>query len=162
MVTDWDRLVRENGAAVFGTALRILGHTADTEEVVQEVFLEAYRLWRSRPVKSWPGLLRSLAASRALDRVRQRKPFLALDDTVAGAVPGPEDVAIEHELAARLRQIIGTLPEREASAFCLRYFDDLSYQQIADALGITVGAASQALFKARAKLEAQLTPVVKE
>ena len=73
-MTNWDRLVRAHGAAVFGTAWRILGHAADTEEVVQEVFLEAYQLRQTQPVKNWAGLLRRLAACRALDRLRQRMP----------------------------------------------------------------------------------------
>jgi RNA polymerase sigma-70 factor (ECF subfamily) len=162
MVTDWDRLVREHGAAVFGTALRILGHTADTEDLVQDVFMEAYRLWRARPVKHWGGLLRRMAACRALDRMRQRKPFVPLEDNIVGTEPGPEASAVEHELAQRLRQVVASLPEREAAVFCLRYFDDLSYQQIAEALGISVGATAQALHKARGRLEEMLTEVVKE
>jgi RNA polymerase sigma-70 factor (ECF subfamily) len=161
MVTDWDGLVREHGASVFGTALRILGHTGDTEDVVQDVFMEAYRLWRARPVKHWGGLLRRMAACRALDRMRTRKQYVPLEDNLVGATPAPEATAMEHELAQRLRQVVATLPEREAAVFCLRYFDDLSYQQIAEALGISVGATAQALHKARGRLEAQLTEVVK-
>lgn len=57
-MTDWDRLVREHGAAVFGTAWRVLGHVADTEEVVQEVFLEAYRTRLPRAVRHWGSYLR--------------------------------------------------------------------------------------------------------
>ena len=52
---NWDRLVREHGAVVFGVAWRILGHTADTEDVVQEVFLEAHRLQQTQAVKRGPG-----------------------------------------------------------------------------------------------------------
>ena len=158
-MTNWDRLVRAHGAAVFGTAWRILGHAADTEEVVQEVFLEAYRLRQTQRVKNWAGLLRRLAACRALDRLRQRKPFLPLDESLPESAPGPEAAAIERELAERLREVIAQLPPREGTVFCLRYFEDLSYQQIADALDISSGAVAVALLKARAKLEALLTGV---
>jgi RNA polymerase sigma-70 factor (ECF subfamily) len=155
-LTDWDRLVREHGAAVFGTAWRILGHAADTEEVVQEVFLEAYRLRQAQPVKRWGGILRRLAAYRALDRLRQRKSFAALNDNLIGNGDGPEAAAIGRELAERLRQVVAELPEREGAVFCLRYFEDLSYQEIAEALHISPGAVATALHKARAKLEALL------
>jgi RNA polymerase sigma-70 factor (ECF subfamily) len=155
-LTDWDRLVREHGAAVFGTAWRILGHAADTEEVVQEVFLEAYRLRQAQPVKRWGGLLRRLAAYRALDRLRQRKSFAPLDENLVGSGYGPEEAAIGRELAERLRQVVAELPEREGAVFCLRYFEDLSYHHIAEALHISTGAAATALHKARAKLEALL------
>ena len=77
MVTDWERIVRDHGPLVYGTAWRILGHAADTEDVVQEVFIEANRIRLTRTVRQWPGLLRRLAACRALDRLRQRKIVLA-------------------------------------------------------------------------------------
>ena len=161
-MTDWDRLVREHGAAVFGTAWRILGHAADTEEVVQEVFLEAYRLRQAQPVKRWGGILRRLAAYRALDRLRQRKSFASLNDNLVSNGEMPEEAAIGRELAERLRQLVAELPEREGAVFCLRYFEDLSYHQIAEALHISSGAVAQALHKARAKLEVLLTEAMQE
>jgi RNA polymerase sigma-70 factor (ECF subfamily) len=68
----------------------------------------------------------------------------------------PDEAAVSRELADRLRQAIGELPPREAEVFCLRYFDDLPYQEIADTLSISSGAVAMALHKARAKLEALL------
>jgi RNA polymerase sigma-70 factor (ECF subfamily) len=159
-VTDWDRIVREHGRMVFGTAWRILGHVADTEDVVQEVFLQAYRLRAVEPVRHWPAFLRRLATCRALDRLRQRKPTVSLDDlALACSHNGPEETAIGRELAERLRQAVAQLPDREATVFCLRYFDDLSYERIAETLGIHFGAVASALHKARGKLEGLLTEV---
>jgi RNA polymerase sigma-70 factor (ECF subfamily) len=158
-VTDWERIVREHGPMVFGTAWRILGHAADTEDVVQDVFLEVFRLRADGSVRSWPGYLRKMAACRALDRLRQkRRNVVSLNGlSLHSPAAGPESLAIEHELADRLREALGELPEREAEVFCLRYFEDLSYQDIADTLAITRGAAAQALHKARTRLEAALT-----
>jgi RNA polymerase sigma-70 factor (ECF subfamily) len=159
-VTDWDRLVREHGETVFAAAWRVLGHAADTEDVVQEVFFEAHRLWGGRKVRNWSGLLRRLATCRAVDRLRRRKFAVPVDGlNLIGSDPGPEAMAMEHELAHRLREAVAQLPEREASVFCLRYFDELPYQEIADSLGITTGAVAAALHKARARLEALLTGV---
>jgi RNA polymerase sigma-70 factor (ECF subfamily) len=159
-VTDWDRIVREHGPLVFGTAWRILGHVADTEDVVQEVFLQAYRMRAEEPIRHWAGLLHRLASCRALDRLRQRKPTVALDDlNLACSANSPEETAIGRELAERLREAIGQLPEREAEVFCLRFFEDLSYERIAEILNINRGAVAQALFKARAKLQTMLTEV---
>jgi RNA polymerase sigma-70 factor (ECF subfamily) len=157
-VTDWERIVREHGPMVFGTAWRILGHAADTEDVVQEVFLEVFRLRADGSVRSWAGYLRKMAACRALDRLRQkRRPVFSLNGlAVHSRAPGPDLLAIESELTDRLREAIAELPEREAEVFCLRYFDDLSYQEIADSLDITPGAAAQALHKARGRLEIAL------
>jgi RNA polymerase sigma-70 factor, ECF subfamily len=162
-VTDWDRIVREHGAAVFGTAWRILGHVADTEDVVQEVFLQVYRMQATQPVRHWAGLLRQLAACRALDRLRKRRGVVSLNGMhLSHARDNPEDTAIEHELTERLRQAIARLPGREAEVFCLRYFEEYSYQQIASTLDINPGAVAAALHKARAKLEVMLGECVHE
>jgi RNA polymerase sigma-70 factor (ECF subfamily) len=156
-VTDWDRIVREHGPMVFATAWRILGHDADAEDVVQEVFLQVHQITRQGPVRYWVGLLRRLATCRALDRLRQRRVAVSLDESsLASSTPGPDAVLLEKELAERLRQAIAALPQREGAVFCMRYFEDLSYQQIAEALRIRVGAVATALHKARAKLEAFL------
>ena len=156
-MADWDRIVREQGPLVYRTAWRILGHAADTEDVVQEVFLQAHLFVQTRPVRHWSGLLRRLAACRALDRLRQRRSAVSLDGLeLPSNGETPDEAAVSRELADRLRQAIGELPPREAEVFCLRYFDDLPYQEIADTLCISAGAVAMALHKARAKLEALL------
>ena len=162
-MTDWDCIVRNYGPLVFATAWRILGHTADTEDIVQEVFLQVHQMQRTEVVRHWPGLLRRLAACRALDRLRQRRSTVSLNGlSLADHDRGPEATAIEHELAERLRRAIAQLPDREAAVFCLRYFDDLSYQEIAESLHIRAGAVASALHKARLKLEALLLETVQE
>jgi RNA polymerase sigma-70 factor (ECF subfamily) len=162
-VTDWDRIVREYGPLVFATAWRILGHTADTEDIVQEVFLQVHQMQQTQTVRHWPGLLRRLAACRALDRLRQRKHTVSLNGmSLIDDDEGPEESAIEHELAERLRLAIAQLPDREAAVFCLRYFDELSYQEIAEMLHIRTGAVASALHKARLKLETMLLETVQE
>jgi RNA polymerase sigma-70 factor (ECF subfamily) len=156
-VADWDRIVREHGPMVFATAWRILGHAADAEDVVQDVFLQVHQLHQAGPVRYWVGLLRRLATCRALDRLRQRRHPVSLDSIpLASSGPSPEAALLEKELAERLRQAIAQLPQREGAVFCMRYFEDLSYQQIAESLHIRSGAVAAALHKARAKLEAYL------
>jgi RNA polymerase sigma-70 factor (ECF subfamily) len=157
VVAGWDSIVRDHGGLVFTTAKRILGQAADAEDVAQEVFLEALRLGQSKAVRSWSGLLRRLTICRALDRLRQRKPAQPLQGAaLRDYSPGPEQAAMARELVERLRLALTQLPPREAEVFCLRYFDDLSYQQIAESLEMQSNAVAQALHKARTRLEALL------
>jgi RNA polymerase sigma-70 factor (ECF subfamily) len=156
VVTDWNLIVREHGPRVFAAAWRILGHAADAEDVVQEVFLEAHRVALRAPVRCWPALLRRLAVCRGLDRLRQRKVHASPGLNGANLIspdPGPEEALLEKELAGRLRVALGQLTPRESSVFCLRYFEDLSYQQIAETLDLRPGAVGVALHKARSRLE---------
>lgn len=161
MGIDWNAMVREYGRAVFGAAWRVLGQAADAEDVTQEVFLQAYELHRTQKVKNWLALLRRLAVCRALDRVRRRRPSVSIEalELVAGD-PNPVSAAMAQELSDRLAHAIGQLPGREGEVFCLRFLEDQSHQQIADALEITVGAVAVALHRARAKLESILQPLV--
>jgi RNA polymerase sigma-70 factor, ECF subfamily len=159
----WNTIVQEHAANVLRTAWRILGHTADAEDVAQDVFLEAYRKWDGRPDAEWTNLLRRLTVFRALDLKRLRKP--AVDSfemaELASDASGPTEIAVASELTVLLRLAINDLPSREAEVFCLRYFDDQSYAEIAVILGINPGAAAAALCKARAKLEQRLGRVLK-
>jgi RNA polymerase sigma-70 factor (ECF subfamily) len=161
-VSNWNQIVHEHGPMVFRSIWRILGHAADTEDVCQEVFLEAHKLRQAQTVRNWGGLLRRLAVCRALNRLQQRKFSVPLDgiDLPSPDQP-PEAGAIEHELIERVRQAIGQLPEREASVFCLRYLEELPYERIAEILNITSGAVATALHKARSKLEALLAETPK-
>lgn len=152
-MNDWKQIIDAHEKIVFGTAWRILGHVQDTEDVVQEVYLSAHRLYRTQEVRHWGALLRKLATCRALDRLRRRRHTVPLDGSEpAGVADGPEEAALEQELIDRLRAAIGQLPAREGEVFCLHHFEDLNADKIAEVLDTSRGAVANALYKARARL----------
>ena len=153
-MVNWQSIVRSHGPMAFDTAWRLLGQAADAEDVTQESLLDAFQLHSRGEVHNWGGLLRRLATRRAIDRLRRRRKTEVLShEPATRKADQPESVAMERELAGRLRSAIGELPDREASVFSLRYFGEMSNPEIADALGITVGAVGVALHKARIKLK---------
>ena len=150
----WDEIVASYGPVVVRLAQRILGSGLDAEDIAQEVFLEAYQLQKKRTVDHWPGLLRKMTTCRALDRLRRRRRLDSLDGLeIEHRGDDPHQSAVTSELAARLREAMGQLPERQAAVFSLRYFDELSYEEIAEALDIDSAAVGMALHKARIKLQ---------
>jgi RNA polymerase sigma-70 factor (ECF subfamily) len=160
---DWARIVREHGPMAFETAWRVLGNASDTEDAVQDAFVDALRLQREGAVGNWGALLRHLAGRRALDLLRKRRvaarhaPATPFDtEPAAPRSARPDAAAVATEAAALLRQALARLSEREAEVFSLRYFGDLSNGEIAQALGLTTGAVAVALHKARARLQALL------
>ena len=157
-MVDWSVLVREHGATVFGIAWRILGHAQDAEDVAQEVFAEASRQSNATPVVCWPALLRRMATCRAVDTLRRRRITIPLDRTeCTSAHDDPQAIAAGHELEARMRAALVQLAPREAQVFCLRYFESLSYREIAETLSISATAVSTGLYQARSRLETLLT-----
>jgi RNA polymerase sigma-70 factor (ECF subfamily) len=152
-LTSWEQIVRNHGPQAFAAAWRVLGHAGDTEDAVQEAFLSAFHLHRSRQVASWGALLRRLATCRALDLLRKRQLCEPLsDETLASAFAQPESVAVASELSQRLRQALLKLAPREAEVFSLRYFAEMTNEQIANELEMTTGTVAVALHKARARL----------
>ncbi len=154
-MVDWNALIDQYGAMVVGVSWRILGHAADVEDNVQEVFLEAFRFQKRQTVRHWGGLLRRLATIGALARLRRRRHESPLGAVAPPAREHPpEEDMIARELETRLRRALAALPEREGAVFGLRYFEGLKLPQIAATLGIKYAAAATALSRARAKLEA--------
>ncbi|MHC4483026.1 MAG: RNA polymerase sigma factor [Planctomycetota bacterium] len=155
---DWRLIVRKHGPAVWQTAYKLLGNNAEAADCFQETFLCALEVSRRQRVRNFPALLARLATSRAINRLRQRiresQRSTKSGDwaDVPAANPGPAQQAQGRELAERLREALGQLQAQEAEAFCLRYFDDMSYRQIGKELGIKANAAGMLLHRARMKL----------
>ena len=138
----------------FAAAWRVLGHAGDAEDAVQEALLDAFHLHRSQHVASWGALLRRLATCRALDLLRKRRAAEPLNAQTAGpAAAEPPAVAVASELAQRLREALLQLSPREAEVFSLRYFGELTNEEIAQELKMTTGAVGVALHKARVRLK---------
>jgi RNA polymerase sigma-70 factor, ECF subfamily len=148
---------------VFGVSWRILGNAADVEDNVQDVLFQTYQLGQTEQIRNLGGLLRRLATLGALARLRRRRKDVSLDEVASPAsAECPEREAVRHELDARLRDIVAELPQREGAVFSLRYFEDLSLDEIAQTLDIKYSAAGAALSRARSKLQQVFDDVMME
>jgi RNA polymerase sigma-70 factor (ECF subfamily) len=154
---DWESIVRTHAPLAFDVAWRLLGHAADTEDVVQEALLDAFRLRAGETVQNWGALIRQLTTRRAIDRLRKRRAAtlvpLGTFEVIAPESYQPEWVTVERELADRLRSAIAELSDREASVFSLRFFGEMDNGEIARTLGISTDAVGVALYKARKRLQ---------
>jgi RNA polymerase sigma-70 factor (ECF subfamily) len=138
---------------------RVLGNVHETEDVVQEVFFEAYRVSRTKEISNWPGFLRRLAICRSIDRLRTRcasrsSNSIHLFEEPCALESGPFENAVAKELEDRLRIAVGLLPGNQAEVFSMRCFEEMSYEDISEALGISINAVAIALHKSRTSLQA--------
>jgi RNA polymerase sigma-70 factor (ECF subfamily) len=163
-MTDWDAVVSRHVGIVQRTVHRLVGNHADAWDCIQETFLEAVKIDRREPVRTWPALLRHLATARALDllrsRYRQRNEHGSDLEQLqaAGREPNPSSNAEASELAERLRVAVGQLPRRQAQVFCLTCFEQMSSEEIADRLGVSPTAVRMLLSRARRRLQRLLEP----
>lgn len=153
----WDQLVDSHAARVFRVAWRILRSVHDAEDVSQEVFTEGYRLQQGGLVRNWTALLVRLATLRSLDRLRRKRLSLELRETDRVSTVDPSQEAEANELASWLRQALARLPSQQATVFVMHYFEQLPRDQISTALGVSPESVSTALYKARRRLQAELT-----
>jgi RNA polymerase sigma-70 factor (ECF subfamily) len=154
---DWNGIVETHGARVLAIAVRIVGSLHDAEDVAQDVFVEAYGLYRNKRVESWAGLLVRLATLRAIDRLRRERASEPLADAERASAAGPFEEAVAGELAERLRRAVGRLPQQQAAVFTLVCFEHLARDEVAASLGISPQAVSSALYKARGRLMSELS-----
>lgn len=145
-------LVRSEQRGVFAVAVRIVGNREDAEDVVQDTFVRAWKSLRqfdeTRSVGPW---LRTIAVNRALTLVgaRQRRGTEELTDTHPWSGPSPQDDAERRERDRRIRVALDSLPEEQRAVLALRAGEDLSYEEIAAALGIPIGTVMSRLARAR-------------
>ncbi|MBN1310299.1 MAG: sigma-70 family RNA polymerase sigma factor [Anaerolineae bacterium] len=150
-------LVETYQRSVYNLTYRMLGDAREAEDAAQEAFLRAYqhleRYDTSRPFKTW---LLSIASNYCIDRLRKRRlTWLSIDEplpphpALSSNEADPEDaVAIGERYEAVQEMLAGLAPEYRA-AVVFRYWYDMSYAEIADALDTTESAIKSRLFRAR-------------
>jgi RNA polymerase sigma-70 factor (ECF subfamily) len=155
---DWQQIVEQHGSVVWQTAFRLLGDREDASDCFQKVFLDAVQVARREPVRQWPALLRRMTTARALDLLRERyrrgsrrEPMAAATEAVA-STPLPEQEAEAAELSNHLRLALTRLPALQAEAFCLRWIEGMSYEEISERLEIEPNHVGVLLNRARKRL----------
>ena len=154
-------LYDRHGRAVYSLAMRILRSQPDAEDIVQEVFTQAWtqagRYDASRgTVAAW---LLMQARSRAIDRLRSRKlrPEGAIT-TFEAPDPGdgPDAQAAAGEHARQVREALRTLSAPQRTALELAFFDGLTYSQVADQLSEPIGTVKTRIRQGLLRLKVAL------
>lgn len=148
-----ERIYRERYGSFLRVAVAILRDERLGEEVVHDAFVRALRHRRSfRGRGSREGWLFRIVVNEA----RRRR---AAEEQPAPAVEHAEPSSNGHAPAGRLDALIAALPERQRLALFLRYYADLDYEAIADALGVKAGTVAATLHAARSALRRELLEV---
>ncbi len=154
------RLVEAYQKPVYNLAYRMLGDSAEAEEAAQETFLRAYTQFSTyQPGRKFSSWLLSIASHYCIDLLRRRRlTWLSIEDEEAPAESlvtlefGPEDTMLQEEKETTVRKMLATLPPDYRLPVVLRYWYDLSYEEIAEAMHSTVSAVKSRLFRARTML----------
>lgn len=159
-------LYSQTAAQALTIARSILGSVEDAEEVVCDVYGYAWRHAsaydpRRGSVAAW---LAVIAKSRAIDRRRQRRDHVSLEEARHGALAlsltaeylDPEKTLSQSQAGSALHRALQSLTPRRRQLIDLAFFQGLSHQELADAIGMRLGTVKSHLRRALAGLQARL------
>jgi len=148
---------------VYNLCYRMLGNPSDAEDAAQETFLRVYTHLRSyNPQQKLSSWILAVASHYCIDRLRrQHIKWLSLDEVLLPSIPNedevpPEDSLMQGETQAEVRELLQTLPAEYRLVVALRYWQDLSYDEIAETVGTTESAVKSRLHRAREMLAQQV------
>jgi RNA polymerase sigma-70 factor, ECF subfamily len=160
--SEFAELYRTHVGTVRAVAVGLVGNDPETvADVVQEVFLRAlYSLDNLQDPSRLRAWLSAIARNLAMDHLRSRRRITVLDDAsaldLADTAPGPGYLAELGELARRVQGCVSGLSRRDATAIALVTHFGFRAEQVAAALGLSVGAAKVVLHRARRRLRQAL------
>jgi RNA polymerase sigma-70 factor (ECF subfamily) len=163
-VEAFGQLVLTYQQPIFNLTYRMLGDPNEAEDAAQEAFIRAYSNLTQydvhRSFKTW---LFSIASNHCIDRLRKRRlTWLSIDEplpphpSLVSSEPGPEQSYVEQEKSEFIQDLLKELSPDYRAAVILRYWYDMSYAEIADALKTTESAIKSRLFRARQSLAEKL------
>ena len=173
--TAFPELVKRYSRRILRVARNITNHEEDSEDVLQETFMKAYThldgFQGNSKFYTW---LVRIAMNESLMKLRKRKTgkLVSLDeelntgeDTIVREIAvwegNPEDTYSQEELREILDKTIASLPEGFRTVFMLRDVEELSTEETAEALELSIPAVKSRLLRARLQLREKLTRLFK-
>jgi len=162
----YEELVRRYQRRVYAVACRIVRRHDLAEDIAQEAFLRAYRALgrfdRARPFGPWIARIAANLAVNEYRSPRRREQELPPEHAEKpSAQAGPLDNLLAREAEGVLDQALGALPQEQRAVFVLRVYEELSYQEIAEALDISPGTVMSRLSRARERLRTAVLPYLR-
>lgn len=158
----YEHLMNRYYSPIYYMILKLVKNMPDAEELTQETFTKVFRVLdkydENYPFSSW---LFTIASNTAIDFLRKKKTSeLLIDDEVALLAKdfsdvsqlSPEEYLIQQQDAKALKNRLMLLKERYRTLIELRYFEEYTYEEIAEELSLPMGTVKTQLFRAKTAL----------
>jgi RNA polymerase sigma-70 factor (ECF subfamily) len=153
------QFVDEHYLPLYRYAYRLCGSAADAEDLTQETFCKAqmqlHQLRDAGRAKAW---LFTILRNAYLHRLRTDRHQATVPLDGVGDVAGPQDEPLSDFDPERLQQALNELPESFRTPVILFYFEEFSYRDIAEQMGLPIGTVMSRLARAKAHLRNRLRP----
>ncbi len=159
----FEMLVRKYQDRIARVLYLLLGNVDDTQDVSQETFISAYRYIRTFKFNSsFATWLHRIAVNTARNWLRRNKrgrdELVLIDDYSHRDSRLPEQILLAQERSLEIRSALAKLPLHYREAIVLRHYEELSYEEISEALQVPIGTVRSRLAKARQLLQRELSP----
>jgi len=158
------KLVGAYQGPVYNLAYRMLGSQTEAEDAAQETFLRAYtRLGTYDPQRKFSSWMLSIASHYCIDRLRRRRGgSVSMEEIqswrwIPDRNPRPEERALDDEKSRLMHQVLDRMPPQYRLVIVLRYWYELSYDEIAKMTDSTNSAVKSRLHRARRLMAERLT-----
>jgi len=169
-LTGFEELIERHKDSVLNLAYRFMGDRTEAEDALQEVFMRVFRArQRYEPTARFSTWLYRIATNYCLNAVKAKRAdrWWSLhgvgdygdefhQDLAIDRSEGPEDLLARKEVAAAIREAVNRLPESQRMAIVLNKYHGQSYQEIAQAMDLSVMAVKSLLMRARVNLRDRL------
>lgn len=158
----WEEIVAQHSARVYRLAYRLTGNPHDAEDLTQEVFVRVFRSLSSYTPGTFEGWLHRITTNLFLDGARRKAKirFDALaddaDQRLPGRLPAPEMVLMDMHFDDDVEAALSALSPDFRAAVVLCDIEGLSYDEIADVLGLKLGTVRSRIHRGRAMLRKAL------
>ena len=156
-------LVNKHLSRALNFAERMIGNRNDAEDIVQDAFL---RVWKEasrwEPKAKFTTWFHKVLYNLCIDYLRKSEPLtwdIDLEST-GSKIPDPEQNLVSVEVSNKVREALKKLPERQRAALILFYYEELTQNEAAEVLEVSVSALEALLFRARTTLRKILKGVV--
>ena len=163
---DWENLFRQYHDMVFKTAYLMLDDAHRAEDVLQEVFIKVHRSWdtydsRKGSVATW---LHRITVNECISEQRKnRLTSVSLEsiqgqglDPPDGDSKQPDEVAAGKQEHEKIRRAMKVLDSKHRAVLVLRYFHEMSYEEIAATLNVPLGTVKSRINTGIRMLRAEL------
>jgi len=159
----FSRIVELYGRRVYHAAYSFLHNMDDASDIVQEVFLRAYKNFSSfdanRALYPWLYRITRNLCINMVQRASRKETALPDEDLIAGTGRDPAAELLRSEELEELRGALVELPEKHREMIILKHFQDCSYAEMAEILDVPIGTVMSRLYAARSKLREKITEV---
>ncbi|WGW10552.1 RNA polymerase sigma factor SigE [Saxibacter everestensis] len=158
----WEQIVTDHSSRVYRLAYRLTGNRQDAEDLTQEVFVRVFKSLSKYTPGTFEGWLHRITTNLFLDgaRRRQRIRFDALaedaNDKLPGREPGPERTFEHRNLDYDIQDALAALPPDFRAAVVLCDVEGMTYDEVAETLGVKLGTVRSRIHRGRALLRESL------